>query len=161
MRNCLICKGWSGRRDSNSRRLPWQGGGQRQRSLINRRTAADPTTLALPLETLLYQCLLSQWRPNSTRLPCLYCIFISSVGRSWPDRPGLESYRAVDAHTRYRLHQWLRHKQNGKGAYPDEYLYEQLGLVRPARTTSNLPSAKASFVGQDTRELETFHSSLD
>jgi hypothetical protein len=89
------------------------------------------------------------------------CIFVSPVGRPWPDWPGLESYRAVDAHTRYRLHQWLRHKHNGKGAYPDEYLYEQLGLVRPARTTSNLPSAKASFVGQDTRELETFHSSLD
>ena len=46
------------------------------------------------------------------------CIFVSPVGRPWPDWPGLESYRAVDAHTRYRLHQWLRHKHNGKGDLP-------------------------------------------
>jgi RNA-directed DNA polymerase len=57
--------------------------------------------------------------------------------------PVSKAYRAVDAHTRYRLRQWLRQKHNGKGAYPDEYLYDQLGLVRLTRTTSNLPWAKA------------------
>ena len=57
--------------------------------------------------------------------------------------PVSKTYRAVDAHTRYRLRQWLRHKHQRKRTYPDEYLYEQLGLVRLEGTTSNLPWAKA------------------
>jgi RNA-directed DNA polymerase len=61
--------------------------------------------------------------------------------------PVSKAYRAVDAHTRQRLRRWLRHKHKikgtGTGAYPDEYLYEKLGLVRLARTTGNLPWAKA------------------
>jgi RNA-directed DNA polymerase len=61
--------------------------------------------------------------------------------------PVTKAYRAIDAHTRYRLRQWLRHKHkeqgNGTGAYPDEYLYETLGLVRLERSTRNLPWAKA------------------
>ena len=57
--------------------------------------------------------------------------------------PVSKAYRAVDAHTRYRLRQWLRHKHQRKRTYPYEYLYEQLGLVRLEGTTSNLPWAKA------------------
>jgi group II intron reverse transcriptase/maturase len=61
--------------------------------------------------------------------------------------PVSKSYRVVDAHTRYRLRQWLRHKHKVKGSgtsrYPDEYLYERLGLVRLESTTSNLPWAQA------------------
>jgi RNA-directed DNA polymerase len=61
--------------------------------------------------------------------------------------PVSKAYRAVDAHVRYRLRQWLcsKHQQQGAGtsAYPDEYLYETLGLVRLEKTTSNLPWAKA------------------
>jgi RNA-directed DNA polymerase len=61
--------------------------------------------------------------------------------------PVSKAYRAIDAHTRYRLRQWLCHKHkrqgSGTGTYPDEYLYGQLGLVRLERTTSNLPWAKA------------------
>ena len=61
--------------------------------------------------------------------------------------PVSQAYRAVDAHTRYRLRQWLRgkHKVASKGfhRYPDEYLYEHLGLVQLSTRTSNLPWAKA------------------
>ena len=57
------------------------------------------------------------------------------------------AYRAVDSHTRHRLRQWLckKHKTAGAGtgAYPDEYLYEKLGLLRLAKLTANLPWAKA------------------
>jgi len=58
-----------------------------------------------------------------------------------------KAYRAVDAHARHRLRQWLcrKHKVRGAGTclYPDEYLYETLGLVRLTKTTANLPWAKA------------------
>ena len=61
--------------------------------------------------------------------------------------PVSKAYRGVDAHARYRLRQWLRkkHKKQGRGigSYPDEYLYERLGLMRLEPTTSNLPWAKA------------------
>ena len=47
----------------------------------------------------------------------------------------------------HRLRQWLcrKHKVRGAGTgpYPDEYLYETLGLVRLTKTTANLPWAKA------------------
>jgi hypothetical protein len=52
--------------------------------------------------------------------------------------PVSKAYRAVDAHVRYRLRQWLcsKHQQQGAGtsAYPEEYLYETLGLVRLEKT---------------------------
>ena len=58
-----------------------------------------------------------------------------------------KAYRAVDAHARHRLRQWLcrKHKVRGAGTgqYPDEYLYQTLGLVRLTKTTANLPWAKA------------------
>ena len=61
--------------------------------------------------------------------------------------PVSKAYRAVDAHCRYRLRQWLcaKHQHQGAGtcAYPDGYLHETLGLVRLEKTTSNLPWAKA------------------
>ena len=61
--------------------------------------------------------------------------------------PVSKAYRGVDAHARYRLRQWLRkkHKKQGRGfgSYPDEYLYESLGLFRLEQTTSNFPWAKA------------------
>ena len=61
--------------------------------------------------------------------------------------PVSKAYRAVDAHNRYRLRQWLcsKHQRAGSGtrAYPDEYLYETLGLVRLEQTTRNFPWAKA------------------
>jgi len=57
-----------------------------------------------------------------------------------------KAYRAVDSHTRHRLRQWLcgKHKKagHGAGAFPDEYLYEKLGLLRLETLTANLPWAK-------------------
>ena len=61
--------------------------------------------------------------------------------------PVSKAYRAVDAHSRYRLRQWLcaKHQQQGtgSGAYPDEYLHETLGLVQLAKKTRNFPWAQA------------------
>jgi hypothetical protein len=59
--------------------------------------------------------------------------------------PVSKAYRAVDSHTRQRLRRWLcgKHKKagTGMGAYPDEYLYEKLGLLRLEKQTANLPWA--------------------
>ena len=61
--------------------------------------------------------------------------------------PVSKSYRAVDAHTRHRLRQWLCHKHKVKGRgtkrYPDEYLEATLALVTLAARTRDLPWAKA------------------
>ncbi len=61
--------------------------------------------------------------------------------------PVSSAYRAVDSHTRQRLRQWLRHKHKkagaGTGAYPDQYLYKKLGLLRLEKLTAHLPWAKA------------------
>ena len=61
--------------------------------------------------------------------------------------PVSKAYAAVDAHTRYRLRQWLRvkHKIEGQGTsrYPNEYLDDVLGLVRLSVRTRDFPWAKA------------------
>ena len=61
--------------------------------------------------------------------------------------PVSKTYRAVDAHTRHRLRKWLRckHERPGRGAtrYPDEHLYDTLGLVCLPRRARDLPWAKA------------------
>lgn len=61
--------------------------------------------------------------------------------------PVSKAYRAVDAHARARLRQWLRNKHGFKGQgtarYPDELLYEQVGLIRLSQRTRSLPWAKA------------------
>ncbi len=59
-----------------------------------------------------------------------------------------KAYRAVDSHTRWRLRQWLRRKHKkrtskGTRQFPDQYLYEKLGLVRLTERTRDLPWAKA------------------
>ena len=57
------------------------------------------------------------------------------------------AYRAVEAHYVTRFRRWLlkKHKsrRNGMLAYPYEYLFETLGLVRLSGRKSNLPWAKA------------------
>jgi RNA-directed DNA polymerase len=59
--------------------------------------------------------------------------------------PVSRAYRAVDRHVTTRLRQWLRrkHKVRGRGTarYPDEYLYEELGLIRLPDLTRSLPWA--------------------
>jgi RNA-directed DNA polymerase len=61
--------------------------------------------------------------------------------------PVSPAYRALDRHTTQRLRRWLckKHKVSGKGTarYPDQVLYEQLGLINLPERTRNLPWAKA------------------
>jgi RNA-directed DNA polymerase len=61
--------------------------------------------------------------------------------------PVTKSYRFADAYTTRRLRRWLckKHKHQGKGLsrYPDEYLYETLGLIRLPLLPQRLPWANA------------------
>ena len=61
--------------------------------------------------------------------------------------PVSKAYRAVDAHARQRLRQWLcrKHKRPGRGTtrYDDNYLYQTLGLVRLEERTRNSSWANA------------------
>ena len=61
--------------------------------------------------------------------------------------PVSKAYQAVDAHARYRLRRWLcrKHKVPGAGTsrFPDEFLYDTLGLVRLDLRTRNFPWANA------------------
>ena len=61
--------------------------------------------------------------------------------------PVSKAYRAVDLYTTMRLRRWLRKKHQirsgGTGRYPNEYLYETLGLIRLPALTRSLPWANA------------------
>ena len=61
--------------------------------------------------------------------------------------PVSPAYRTINNHVTKRLRRWLcsKHKVSGKGTtrYPNQYLYEQLGLVDLPARTRNLPWAKA------------------
>ncbi|HET9606957.1 MAG TPA: group II intron reverse transcriptase/maturase [Nitrospira sp.] len=61
--------------------------------------------------------------------------------------PVSKAYRGIDAHVVMRLRRWLckKHKTPGRGIarFPDEHLYQKLGLKRLAPSTRNLPWAKA------------------
>ena len=60
--------------------------------------------------------------------------------------PVSKSYAAVDSHVRHRLRRWLcaKHKVPGQGTsrFPDEYLYQELGLARLSVRTRNFSWAK-------------------
>jgi group II intron reverse transcriptase/maturase len=60
--------------------------------------------------------------------------------------PVSPTYRQIDTHVCQRLRRWLCKKHQvagtGWGRYPDQYLYEQLGLVRLSPRTRDLPWAK-------------------
>jgi RNA-directed DNA polymerase len=49
-----------------------------------------------------------------------------------------KAYRNIDSHVRYRVRQWLcvkfKVRGSGKTTYPDEYLYQKLGLYQLQRT---------------------------
>ena len=72
---------------------------------------------------------------------------LTGWGRYYCLGPVTPAYRAVDAHVRHRLRRWLwvKHKRRGGAMkrFPDEFLYDTLGLVRLERTTRDLPWAKA------------------
>lgn len=61
--------------------------------------------------------------------------------------PVSKAYRIIDAHAAYRLRRWLctKHKARraARSCYPDEYLYETLGLIRLPTLTQRLAWAKA------------------
>lgn len=61
--------------------------------------------------------------------------------------PVSKAYAAIDRHVCRRLRQWLcgKHKVQGQGTsrFPDEYLYERLGLVRLSVKTRDFPWATA------------------
>jgi hypothetical protein len=61
--------------------------------------------------------------------------------------PVTKAYRFIDAYTTRRLRRWLcrKHRHSGAGwtRYPDEYLYQTLGLIRLPISLQRLPWAKA------------------
>jgi group II intron reverse transcriptase/maturase len=61
--------------------------------------------------------------------------------------PVSPAYRAINSHATQRLRRWLckKHKVQGKGTkrYPNQYLYEQLGLINLPARPRDLPWAKA------------------
>jgi RNA-directed DNA polymerase len=61
--------------------------------------------------------------------------------------PVSHAYRAIDQYTIRRLRRWLRKKHKvrntGKLRFTQDYLHEQMGLVRLATRTQDLPWAKA------------------
>lgn len=61
--------------------------------------------------------------------------------------PVSKAYRSVDRHASRRLRQWLRakHKVRGEGTsrFPDQYLYEELGLIQLQQQTRSFPWANA------------------
>lgn len=60
--------------------------------------------------------------------------------------PVLDSYKIIRNYTEKRLRRWLVNKHKGKGTgyrqYPDEYLYERLGLYNIAQKMTDVPRAK-------------------
>ncbi len=58
-----------------------------------------------------------------------------------------KAYRAADMHARRRLRQWLcaKHKVKGRGTarFPDEHLYQKLGLIRLEVLPRSFPCANA------------------
>jgi hypothetical protein len=61
--------------------------------------------------------------------------------------PVSKAYRVLDHHATERLRWWLckKHKQRGRGTarFPDERLYQTMGLQQLSVRTRNLPWAKA------------------
>jgi RNA-directed DNA polymerase len=61
--------------------------------------------------------------------------------------PVSQAYRAIDRHVRDRLRRWLcaKHKVKSRGTsrYPDQYLNDELGLIRLSARTKSFPWANA------------------
>jgi len=80
---------------------------------------------------------------------------LNSILRGWGNYfrlgPVSKAYKGIDAHTRKRLRQWLcaKHKIRGRGLsrFPDEYLYQNMGLYCLEKQTRNFPWAKAECHG--------------
>ena len=65
--------------------------------------------------------------------------------------PVLRTYRHIRRYTERRLRRWLMRRRGKRGTgyrqYPDEFLYETLGLFKPPSTRSDLAKAKARSPG--------------
>ena len=61
--------------------------------------------------------------------------------------PVLKEYRTIQHYTNRRLRRWLMRRRQKRGTgyrqYPDEYLYEKLGLIKLATSRADLSNAKA------------------
>jgi len=61
--------------------------------------------------------------------------------------PVSPAYRAIDRHGRQRLRRWLcaKHKVKNRGTsrFPDQYLHDELGLIRLSERPKSFPWAKA------------------
>jgi group II intron reverse transcriptase/maturase len=61
--------------------------------------------------------------------------------------PVSRAYRAIDRHCSTRLRRWLcaKHKVKTRGTsrFPDQYLYDELGLIRLSARTKSFPWANA------------------
>jgi group II intron reverse transcriptase/maturase len=76
---------------------------------------------------------------------------INAKMRGWANYfnlgPVSSAYRAVDAHARHRVRQWLcrKHAKQGQGKrrFSNDYLYRVLGLAQLHQHTANLPWAMA------------------
>ena len=76
---------------------------------------------------------------------------LNDVLRGWANYfalgPVEDAYRAVERYVTRRLRRWLciKHEVRGGGCYrfTDQYLHEQLGLVRIRDLVHNLPWANA------------------
>ena len=76
---------------------------------------------------------------------------ISRLLRGWSgyfnQGPVLRVYRSIDIYTFRRLRRWLMRRRGRRGTgyrqYPDEYLFETLGLFKLPRSRRDLTNAKA------------------
>jgi RNA-directed DNA polymerase len=90
----------------------------------------------------------SQWNASE---PETRVTMLNQMLRGWAgyfnQGPVLGIYRRIQNYTDRRLRRWLmrRRQQRGTGyrQYPDEYLYETLGLFRLPRSPEDLSKAKA------------------
>jgi RNA-directed DNA polymerase len=86
------------------------------------------------------------WAEDEDRIERLNCLL-----NGWASYFCLGSvskaYRLIDQYTRHRLRQWLRakHRLQGeeKSRFPDQYLEQQLGLIRLRAKTRTFPWANA------------------
>jgi hypothetical protein len=76
---------------------------------------------------------------------------LNQIVRGWANYfnqgPVLKAYKKIQRYMDRRLQLWLvrKHKQKGRGyrQYPEQFLYEKLGLIKLPKTRAELSRAKA------------------
>jgi RNA-directed DNA polymerase len=90
----------------------------------------------------------SQWHASE---PEVRTAVINQKLRGWAgyfdQGPVLKEYHTIQNYTDRRLRRWLMRRSQRRGTgyrqYPDEYLYEKLGLIKLATSRADLSNAKA------------------